>query len=91
MSSVEEAVVTAAKRLADACADLPADVFGAADLYQRARPEYPEALYDALVATAGLSAGDRLLEIGYATGQPHIETRHIPLIHSHFGDPHTAC
>src|SRR5688572_25498368 len=40
----------------------------AADLYQRARPEYPEALYDPLVAAAGLSAGDRLLEIGCATG-----------------------
>ena len=41
----------------------------AADLYQRARPEYPEALYDALMAAAGLSAGARLLEIGCATGK----------------------
>ena len=41
----------------------------AADLYQRARPEYPEALHDALIATAGLSARDRLLEIGCATGK----------------------
>jgi SAM-dependent methyltransferase len=41
----------------------------AADLYQQARPEYPEALYDALIAAAGLGAGDRLLELGCATGK----------------------
>lgn len=41
----------------------------AADLYQRARPEYPEALHDALIEIAGLNAGDRLLEIGCATGK----------------------
>jgi SAM-dependent methyltransferase len=41
----------------------------AAELYQRARPDYPEALYDVVVATAGLRAGDRLLEIGCATGK----------------------
>lgn len=41
----------------------------AADLYQRARPEYPEALYDSLLSAAGLRAGDRLLEIGCATGK----------------------
>ncbi len=41
----------------------------AADLYQRARPDYPEALYDALVEVAGLSAGDRLMEVGCATGK----------------------
>lgn len=41
----------------------------AADLYQRARPEYPEQLYDALVQTAGLDAGDRLVEVGCATGK----------------------
>ncbi len=41
----------------------------AAELYQEARPEYPEALYDALIATAGLSAGDRILEVGCATGK----------------------
>jgi SAM-dependent methyltransferase len=41
----------------------------AADLYQQARPEYPAALYDALIATAGLTPGDRLLEVGCATGK----------------------
>lgn len=40
----------------------------AADLYQRARPEYPSELYESLLDAAGLSVGDRLLEIGCATG-----------------------
>ncbi len=41
----------------------------AADLYQQARPEYPERLYDMLVEEAGLAPGDALLEIGPATGK----------------------
>ena len=41
----------------------------AADLYQQARPDYPETLYDALVHGAGLHPGDELLEIGCATGK----------------------
>jgi SAM-dependent methyltransferase len=41
----------------------------AADLYQQARPEYPEALFDALVDITGIKAGDRLLEVGCATGK----------------------
>ena len=41
----------------------------AAALYQEARPEYPDALYDALIDAAGLEAGDRLLEVGCATGK----------------------
>jgi SAM-dependent methyltransferase len=41
----------------------------AAGLYQRARPEYPDALFDDLVALASLQPGDRLLEIGCATGK----------------------
>ncbi|WP_152398835.1 class I SAM-dependent methyltransferase [Paenibacillus cellulositrophicus] len=41
----------------------------AADLYQQARPEYPEALLDDLVQAANLHPGDRLLEIGCATGK----------------------
>jgi SAM-dependent methyltransferase len=41
----------------------------AADRYQHARPDYPEALIDRLVTIADLRAGDRLLEIGCATGK----------------------
>ncbi|HEY7143879.1 MAG TPA: class I SAM-dependent methyltransferase [Streptosporangiaceae bacterium] len=41
----------------------------AAGLYQQARPEYPAELFDALVALAGLRPGDRLLEVGCATGK----------------------
>jgi hypothetical protein len=42
----------------------------AAQLYQRARPEYPSELYDELVGLAELRPGDRLLEVGCATGRP---------------------
>jgi SAM-dependent methyltransferase len=41
----------------------------AADRYQQARPDYPADLFDELVRLAGLSPGDRLLEIGCATGK----------------------
>jgi 16S rRNA A1518/A1519 N6-dimethyltransferase RsmA/KsgA/DIM1 with predicted DNA glycosylase/AP lyase activity len=41
----------------------------AADLYQRARPEYPEQLYEAMITAAGLDPDDRLLEIGCASGK----------------------
>jgi SAM-dependent methyltransferase len=41
----------------------------AAALYQRARPDYPVELYDELVSLAALRPGDRLLEIGCATGK----------------------
>ena len=41
----------------------------AADLYQRARPDYPDALLDDVVAVAGLVHGSRLLEVGCATGK----------------------
>jgi SAM-dependent methyltransferase len=37
--------------------------------YQGARPEYPAALYDDLLAVTGLAPGDRILEIGCATGK----------------------
>jgi SAM-dependent methyltransferase len=41
----------------------------AADLYQRARPEYPSELFDRVVEIAHLSPGARLLEVGCATGK----------------------
>lgn len=39
-----------------------------ADLYDQARPRYPSALYDDLIALSGIRPGDRLLEIGCGTG-----------------------
>jgi SAM-dependent methyltransferase len=41
----------------------------AADRYQRARPDYPGELFDALEALAGLQPGAHLLEVGCATGK----------------------
>ncbi len=41
----------------------------AADLYQQARPEYPEQLYNTLIDAVGLTSGDELLEVGCATGK----------------------
>ena len=40
-----------------------------AELYDRVRPHYPEALFDDLVALAGLEPGSSLLEIGCGTGR----------------------
>jgi SAM-dependent methyltransferase len=52
-----------------------AATFGsAAGLYHQARPGYPAGLYDELVHLARLQPGDRLLEVGCATG-----TATIPL------------
>jgi SAM-dependent methyltransferase len=44
----------------------------AADSYQRSRPDYPAELLDDLVTAARLSRGDRLLEVGCATGKATI-------------------
>src|SRR6516165_4632366 len=52
----------------------------AAQLYQQARPEYPGELYDELVRLAQLRPGDRLLEVGCATGKAT-----IPLARRGFG------
>jgi SAM-dependent methyltransferase len=41
----------------------------AAGIYQEARPEYPDELYEALLELAELQPSDRLLEIGCATGK----------------------
>ncbi|MDQ3721512.1 MAG: class I SAM-dependent methyltransferase [Actinomycetota bacterium] len=40
-----------------------------ADEYQDARPEYPDELFDTLVTVTGLRPGDRLLEVGCASGK----------------------
>lgn len=41
----------------------------AADSYDQARPEYPAALYRDLIEATGIEPGDRLLEVGCATGK----------------------
>jgi SAM-dependent methyltransferase len=40
-----------------------------AERYDRARPAYPEALFDVLMRRTGLAPGDHVLEIGCATGK----------------------
>jgi SAM-dependent methyltransferase len=40
-----------------------------AELYDRMRPEYPDALYDDLAKLARLRVGSRLVEVGPGTGQ----------------------
>jgi trans-aconitate methyltransferase len=40
-----------------------------AELYEAARPSYPEALVDEAVARSGIPAGGRILEIGAGTGK----------------------
>ena len=44
----------------------------AATLYHQARPDYPDELYDELIRLADLAPGDRLLEVGCATGKATI-------------------
>jgi SAM-dependent methyltransferase len=45
-------------------------VFGeVAELYERTRPGYPDALFDAILEYADVHAGDRALEIGAGTGK----------------------
>jgi SAM-dependent methyltransferase len=41
----------------------------AVDRYDRARPEYPRALFDELFRRTGLAEGDRVLEVGCASGK----------------------
>ena len=45
-------------------------VFGeVADVYDRARPAYPESLVDEVVSYARLVGGDPVLEVGCGTGK----------------------
>jgi SAM-dependent methyltransferase len=48
----------------------------AAARYQRVRPEYPDALFDHLIDVARLTPGDRLLEVGAATGKATLPLAH---------------
>jgi SAM-dependent methyltransferase len=45
-------------------------VFGeVADQYDRARPSYPDALFDSVISHGGLGPGDAALEVGAGTGK----------------------
>ena len=44
-----------------------------AELYDRARPTYPDAVFDDLAELAGLEPGSRVLEIGPGTGKATVE------------------
>lgn len=48
----------------------------AAALYHAARPGYPEALFDDIVALSGIPAGGRILEIGPGTGKATVPMAH---------------
>ena len=55
--------------MADQRRELAATFDGAADLYQEARPDYPERLFDRLVAVSDLRPGDHVLEVGAGPGK----------------------
>ena len=55
--------------MADTRHQLRATFNSAADLYQSARPDYPDELFDTLVHTTGITPGSQVLEVGCATGK----------------------
>ena len=58
-----------AELVADDRVILAATFDSAADLYQQARPDYPEELFDRLIAITDLRSGDRVLEVGAGPGK----------------------
>jgi SAM-dependent methyltransferase len=45
-------------------------VFGeVADVYERVRPDYPDAVFDTVAVLGGLAAGDRVCEVGAGSGK----------------------
>jgi SAM-dependent methyltransferase len=57
------------RRIGDAREPLRRTFDRAADLYDSARPNYPEQLFDDLIRLTGLERDARILEIGCATGK----------------------
>lgn len=55
--------------MADRRKELASTFDRAAGLYQEARPDYPEQLFDRLMTVAGLQPGDRVLEVGAGPGK----------------------
>jgi hypothetical protein len=55
--------------------DLSAGFDEAAEVYQRTRPVCPPQLFDDLIGLAGLSPGNRVVEIGCGTGQAILATQ----------------
>jgi SAM-dependent methyltransferase len=58
-----------ARRIGEARDPLRRTFDAAADLYDSARPAYPDELFDDLIELTGLERGARLLEIGCASGK----------------------
>jgi SAM-dependent methyltransferase len=63
-----------------------------AELYDRARPGYPESVFDDLVELAGLADGGRVLEIGCGTGQATLSlaARGFEIVCVELGEGHAA-
>lgn len=57
------------ERMTNESGDLAWSFESAAAIYETARPSYPDPLFDDLVELAELRSGDRVLEIGCATGK----------------------
>ena len=60
----------------------------AADLYDRARPGYPPALFEDLAELTGVGAGSRVLEIGPGTAQATLPLAELRVAAAPSGDRH---